>query len=218
MPLPYPPFDKSFCWCLFHSGDNSPVSHYICQYWRFEINIGDPGIKPQPSKDYSSHIKWTVTCPPVKLQPKLTSYSETCQSPKDNAPNGHQISANLGSSKIQTYTEVVSCLKEVKTKPTVNSANDHQQLAVFRLEWVVQLNYSGDIVNSGGGTKHCHFYSPEQAQSGSVTLKTLSQDPCPASALSANLNPVKIEEAKTHDIKAQWYDDDHIVIFDNKVL
>ncbi|KAJ9055238.1 hypothetical protein DSO57_1005938 [Entomophthora muscae] len=67
-------------------------------------------------------------------------------------------------------------------------------------KWLVQLNYSGDVVNSSSGTKHCHFYSPEQAQTGSAALKTLSQDPCPASALSANLNPEKIEEAKTHVI------------------
>ncbi|KAJ9086193.1 hypothetical protein DSO57_1006704 [Entomophthora muscae] len=117
--------------------------------------------------------------------------------PEENK-NGHQIDANLEPSKIQTYAEVVVCLKEVKTKPIVNPANDHQQLPSFHPEWVVQLNYSGDIVKNDSGTKHCHFYSPEQAQPGSAALKTLSQDPCPASALSANLNPAKIEEAKSH--------------------
>ncbi|KAJ9082912.1 hypothetical protein DSO57_1000214 [Entomophthora muscae] len=132
----------------------------------------------------------------LNCKPELTSYSETRQSPKDNSPNGHQIDTNLAPPKIWTYAE------EVKTKPTFNSANDHQQLPVFRPEWVVQLNYSSDVVNSGGETKHYHFYSPEQAQPGSAALKTLSQDPCPASALSANLNPAKIEEAKTHGIKA----------------
>ncbi|KAJ9086923.1 hypothetical protein DSO57_1038538 [Entomophthora muscae] len=45
---------------------------------------------------------------------------------------------------------------------------------------------------------HCHFCSPEQAQTGSSALNTLIPDPCPASALSANLNPEKIEEAKSH--------------------
>ncbi|KAJ9064530.1 hypothetical protein DSO57_1029546 [Entomophthora muscae] len=54
------------------------------------------------------------------------------------------------------------------------------------------------MVNSSGRTKHCHFCSPEQEKPGSATLKTLSQDPCPASALSANLNPAKIKETKTH--------------------
>ncbi|KAJ9080488.1 hypothetical protein DSO57_1024413 [Entomophthora muscae] len=58
------------------------------------------------------------------------SYSETRQSPKDNSPNGHQIDANLEPPKIWTYAEVVACLKEVKTKPIINSANDHQQLPV----------------------------------------------------------------------------------------
>ncbi|KAJ9077988.1 hypothetical protein DSO57_1011277 [Entomophthora muscae] len=98
----------------------------------------------------------------LNCKPKLTSYSETRQSPEDTSPNGHQIDANLAPSKIWTYAEVVACLKEVKTKPTINSANDHQQLSVFCPEWVVQLNYSSDIVNSGGGTKHCHFYLPER--------------------------------------------------------
>ncbi|KAJ9048204.1 hypothetical protein DSO57_1037371 [Entomophthora muscae] len=138
----------------------------------------------------------------LNCKPELTSYSKTLQSPEDNSPNGHQIDANLEPPKIQTYAEVVACLKEVKTKPTVNSANDHQQLPVFCPGWVVQFNYSDDIVNSGSGTKNCHFYLPEQAQPGSAALKSLSQDPCPPSALSANLNPAKIEEAKTHDIKA----------------
>ncbi|KAJ9082644.1 hypothetical protein DSO57_1002590 [Entomophthora muscae] len=55
----------------------------------------------------------------------------------------------------------------------------------------------GDIVNSGGRKKLCHFYSPEQAQPGSAALKKLSQDLCPASALSANLNPAKIKEEKS---------------------
>ncbi|KAJ9057601.1 hypothetical protein DSO57_1021014 [Entomophthora muscae] len=50
--------------------------------------------------------------------------------------------------------------------------------------------------------KHCHFYLPEQAPPGSAALKTLSQDPCPASDLFANLNPAKIEEAKPHGLKA----------------
>ncbi|KAJ9087542.1 hypothetical protein DSO57_1032121 [Entomophthora muscae] len=136
----------------------------------------------------------------LNYKPKLTSYSKTRQSPKDNSPNCHQIDANLEPPKIQTYAEVVACLKKVKTKPIIDSANDHQQLPAFHPEWVVQLNYSGDIVNSGGRTKHCHFYSPEQAQPGSAALKTLSQDPCPASALSANLNPVKIKEAKSQVI------------------
>ncbi|KAJ9051066.1 hypothetical protein DSO57_1008329 [Entomophthora muscae] len=133
-------------------------------------------------------------------KPKSTSYSETCQSPKDNSPNGHQIDANLEPPQIWTYSEVLTCLKEVKAKPIINSANDHQQLPAFHPEWVVQLNCSGDIVNCGGGMKHCHFCSPEQAQPGSATLGTLSQDPHPASALPANLNPAKIEEAKHHVI------------------
>ncbi|KAJ9052681.1 hypothetical protein DSO57_1031914 [Entomophthora muscae] len=143
---------------------------------------------------YTAHL--------LNCKPELTSYSKTHQSPKDNSLNGHQIAANLAPPKIQTYAEVVACLKEVKTKPTVNSSNDYQQLPVFRPEGVVQLNYSGDVVNSGGRTKHHHFYSPEQTQPGSAALKTLSQDPCPASVLSAKLNPAKIEEAKTHGIKA----------------
>ncbi|KAJ9076657.1 hypothetical protein DSO57_1023985 [Entomophthora muscae] len=96
------------------------------QYWRFEINIGDPGIEPQSSKDYLSCTKWTGT------HQLLMSYSETCQSPKDNSPNDPQIAANLVPPKIQNYAEVVACLKEVKTNPTDNSANDCQQLPVFR--------------------------------------------------------------------------------------
>ncbi|KAJ9069392.1 hypothetical protein DSO57_1018933 [Entomophthora muscae] len=132
---------------------------------------------------------------------KLMSYSETRQPPKENSPNGHQIDANLEPPKTQTYTEVAACLNEFRTKPIFNSANDHQQLPVFRPEGVVQLNYSGDIVNSGSGIKHCHFYLPEQAQSGSAALETPSQDLCPASALSANLNPAKIEKSKSHGIK-----------------
>ncbi|KAJ9071662.1 hypothetical protein DSO57_1034816 [Entomophthora muscae] len=130
-----------------------------------------------------------------------SGYSKTCQSPKDNSLNGHQIDANLGPSKTQTYAEVAACLNEVKTKLIFNSSNDHHQLPAFCPERVVQLNYSGDIVNSGGGITHCHFYSPEQALPGSPALETLSQDPCPASALSANLNPAKIKEAKYHGIK-----------------
>ncbi|KAJ9078660.1 Cbx7p [Entomophthora muscae] len=122
----------------------------------------------------------------LNCKPELMSYSETCQSPKDNSPNGHQIAANLAPPKIQTYVEVVACLKE--------------QLTVFHPEWVVQLNYSCDVVNSGSGTKHCHFYSSEQAQPGSAVLKTLRQDLCPVSALSANLNPAKFKEVKPHMI------------------
>ncbi|KAJ9083598.1 hypothetical protein DSO57_1033073 [Entomophthora muscae] len=144
-------------------GEQKPAK---CQYWS--------GWEP-------AHL--------LNCKPELRSYSETRQSPEDNSPNSHQIAANLVPPKILIYAEVVACLKEVKTKPTVNSANDHQHLPAFC-----------DVVNSGGGKKHCHFYSPEQAQPGSAALKTLSQDPCPTSALSANLNPEKIEEAKTHVI------------------
>ncbi|KAJ9063075.1 hypothetical protein DSO57_1004007 [Entomophthora muscae] len=136
----------------------------------------------------------------LNCKTELASYSETCQSPKDNSLDGHQIGANLEPPKIWTYSEVAACLKEVKTKPIFNSANDHQQLPACLPERVVQLNYSGDIVNSGGGTKHYHFYSPEQVLLGSPALKTLSQDSCPASALSANLNPAEIEEAKSHGL------------------
>ncbi|KAJ9080957.1 hypothetical protein DSO57_1019490 [Entomophthora muscae] len=38
----------------------------------------------------------------------------------------------------------------------------------------MQFAGSGDIVNSSSRTKHYHFCLPEQAQSGSATLKTLS--------------------------------------------
>ncbi|KAJ9090024.1 hypothetical protein DSO57_1006726 [Entomophthora muscae] len=67
---------------------------------------------------------------------------------------------------------------------------------------LIQFDCSGDVVNSSGGTKHHHFFSPEQAQPESVTCKTRSQDPCPASALSVNLTPAKIKEANPHGIKA----------------
>ncbi|KAJ9068760.1 hypothetical protein DSO57_1025340 [Entomophthora muscae] len=60
------------------------------------------------------------------------------------------------------------------------------------------------MVNISSRTKHCHFCSPEQTQPGSAALKTLSQDPCPTIALSTNLNPVKIEEAKTHGTRPLW--------------
>ncbi|KAJ9078913.1 hypothetical protein DSO57_1001664 [Entomophthora muscae] len=136
---------------------------------------------------------------PAKLlncKPELTSYSKTRQSPKDNSPNGHQIAVNLTPLKIWTYAEVVACLKEVKTKLSAYSANDLQQLPVFYPEWAVQLNYSGDVVNSSSGMKHCHFCSPEQTLPGSATLKTLDLDPCPTSSLSVNLNPAKIKEAR----------------------
>ncbi|KAJ9052350.1 hypothetical protein DSO57_1035097 [Entomophthora muscae] len=127
----------------------------------------------------------------------LTSYFETRQSPKDNSQNGHQIDANLEPPKTRTYAAVAACLKEVKPNPILNSAND---LPACHLERIVQLNYSGDMVNSGSRMKHCHFYSPEQALPGPPTPKNLSQDPCPTSTLSANLNPAKIEGAKSHVI------------------
>ncbi|KAJ9061201.1 hypothetical protein DSO57_1022879 [Entomophthora muscae] len=67
----------------------------------------------------------------LNCKPELTSYSKTCQSPKDNSPNGHQITTNLAPPKIWTYVEVVACLKEVKTKPATNSSYNCQQLPVF---------------------------------------------------------------------------------------
>ncbi|KAJ9085872.1 hypothetical protein DSO57_1009712 [Entomophthora muscae] len=136
----------------------------------------------------------------LNCKPNLTSYSETRQSPEDNSTNGHQIDANLEPSKIQTYAEVAAFLKEVKTKPIFNSANNYQLMPASSPEWVIQFDCSGDVVNSSGRTKHHLFCSSEQAQPGSAALKTLSQDPCPASALSANLNPAKIKEVKTHVI------------------
>ncbi|KAJ9073987.1 hypothetical protein DSO57_1010747 [Entomophthora muscae] len=119
----------------------------------------------------------------LNCKTKLTSYSETRQPPKDNSPNVHQIDVNLEPPKTQTYAEVAACLKEVKTKPIFNLANNHQQLPVSRPEGVVQFDYS------------------EQAQPGSVAIETPSQDPRPASALSANPNPAKIKEAKSQGIK-----------------
>ncbi|KAJ9065305.1 hypothetical protein DSO57_1021075 [Entomophthora muscae] len=118
--------------------------------------------KPDPPKTNQVTQSGQEPANLLNYKPKLTSYSETCQSSEDNSPNNHQIAANLALPKIQTYAEVVACLKEVKAKPTVNSANNHQQLPVFCPEWVVQSNSSGGIVNSGGGTNHCHFYSPEK--------------------------------------------------------
>ncbi|KAJ9060803.1 hypothetical protein DSO57_1026851, partial [Entomophthora muscae] len=156
---------------------------------------------PDPPKTTQVTQSGQETSHLLNCIPELTSYSKTCQSPKDNSPNGHQIDDNLEPPKTQTYAEVAACLKEVKTKPIFNSANDHYQLPAFCPERVVQLNYSGDIVNSGSRTKHCHFYSPEQALPGSPALETLSQDPCPTSALSANLNPAKIKEENSHGIK-----------------
>ncbi|KAJ9061436.1 hypothetical protein DSO57_1020786 [Entomophthora muscae] len=137
----------------------------------------------------------------LNCKPKLTSYSKTRQPPRDNSPNSHQIDANLGPPKTQTYAEVATCLKEVKTKPIFNLANGHQQLPVSRPEGVVQLDYSGDIVKSGSKTKRCLSDLPEQAQPGSAALETPSQDPHPASALSENPNPAKIEEAKSQGTK-----------------
>ncbi|KAJ9071203.1 hypothetical protein DSO57_1039330, partial [Entomophthora muscae] len=98
----------------------------------------------------------------LSCKPKLLSYSENHQSPKDNSPNGHQIATNLVPPKIQTYAKLVAFLKEIKTKPIASSANDHQQLPVFCPEWAMQLASSGDMVNSSSKKKHCHFCSPEQ--------------------------------------------------------
>ncbi|KAJ9081208.1 hypothetical protein DSO57_1017222 [Entomophthora muscae] len=86
---------------------------------------------PKTTQDTQSGQKPTNL---INCKPKLTSYSKTRQSPKDNSPNGHQIATNLVPPKIQNYAEVVAYLKEVKTKPTANSANDCQQLSVFRPE------------------------------------------------------------------------------------
>ncbi|KAJ9071484.1 hypothetical protein DSO57_1036471 [Entomophthora muscae] len=168
------------------------------------------------SVNYSA-FRWLTTEDPSKItqvtqsgrgtarllncKPELTSYSETRQPPRDNSSNGHQIDANLEPPKTQTYAEIAACHKEVKIKPIFNLANGHQQLPVSRPEGVVQLDYSGDIVNSGGKTKCCLSNLPEQAQPGSAALETPSQDPQPATALSVNLNPAKIKEAKSQGIK-----------------
>ncbi|KAJ9062892.1 hypothetical protein DSO57_1006015 [Entomophthora muscae] len=115
---------------------------------------------PDPPKTTQVTQSGQETAHLLNCKLELTSYSKTCQSPKVNSPNGYHIDANLEPPKIQTYAEVTACLKEVKMKPIFNSANDHQQLSAFCPEGVVQLNYSDDIVNSGGGTKHYHFYLP----------------------------------------------------------
>ncbi|KAJ9082649.1 hypothetical protein DSO57_1002595 [Entomophthora muscae] len=193
-----------------------------------EINPGsqkaDPTLQTSPGPanplrdglklmNYSAFCRPTTKDPPKTTQVtqsgqgtanllncvlKLTSYSKTRQSPKDDSPNGHQIDANLEPPKTQIYAEVTACFKEVKTNPILNSANN---LPACCPEGVVQLDYSGDIVNSGSKTKCCLSNFPEQAQPGSAALKTPSQDPRPASALSVNLNPAKIKEAKSQGIK-----------------
>ncbi|KAJ9077768.1 hypothetical protein DSO57_1013416 [Entomophthora muscae] len=74
---------------------------------------------PDPSKTTQITQSGQETAHLLNCKTKLMSYSETHQSPKDNSPNGHQIDANLEPPKIWTYAEVVACLKEVKTKPTI---------------------------------------------------------------------------------------------------
>ncbi|KAJ9078656.1 hypothetical protein DSO57_1004613 [Entomophthora muscae] len=63
-----------------------------------------------------------------------------------------------------TYTVNVVCLKEVGKGPATSPANRHQLLPVSSPEKVLQLANSDDMVNNGGQTKHCHFYSPEPVQ------------------------------------------------------
>ncbi|KAJ9085367.1 hypothetical protein DSO57_1014786 [Entomophthora muscae] len=67
-------------------------------------------------------------------QDPLGPDTETCQTLKDNSLNGHQIAVNLVPSKIQTYAEVVACLKEVTTRPPARTANDHQLMPVSSID------------------------------------------------------------------------------------
>ncbi|KAJ9081472.1 hypothetical protein DSO57_1014362 [Entomophthora muscae] len=69
---------------------------------------------PDPPKTTRVTQSGQETTHLLNCKTKLTSYSKTRQSPKDNSPNGHQIDANLEPPKIRTYAEVVACLKEVK--------------------------------------------------------------------------------------------------------
>ncbi|KAJ9082304.1 hypothetical protein DSO57_1005754 [Entomophthora muscae] len=98
----------------------------------------------------------------LSCKPELLNYSETHQTFEDDSPNGHQIAVNLVPSKTQTYTEVVACLKEVTARPPASPANDHQLMPVSSPEWLIQFDWSGDVVKSSGGTKYCHFCSSEQ--------------------------------------------------------
>ncbi|KAJ9056036.1 hypothetical protein DSO57_1037210 [Entomophthora muscae] len=53
------------------------------------------GSNPNPPKTTQVTQSGQKTAHLLNCKPELTSYSETCQSPKDNSPNSHQIDANL---------------------------------------------------------------------------------------------------------------------------
>ncbi|KAJ9074722.1 hypothetical protein DSO57_1003777 [Entomophthora muscae] len=97
--------------------------------------------------------------------------------------------------RAQTYAEVVAW-----TRPTTSPASKHQLLPVPSPERGMQLASSCDMVNHSGKIKHYHFCLPEQTQPGPAALKTLIQDPCPASKTPMDLKPAKNEEAKSHVI------------------
>ncbi|KAJ9088080.1 hypothetical protein DSO57_1026731 [Entomophthora muscae] len=161
-----------------------------------ESTLETPESNPDPPKATQVTQNGQKPANLLSCRPELSNYSKTYQTLKDNSPSKHQITINHVLPKTQTYAEVAACLKEVTTRPPAGPSDDHQLMPASSPEWVIQFDCSGDVVNSGGGTKHCHFCSSEQAQLGSAARKTRSQGPSLASELSPDRNPAKSKEAK----------------------
>ncbi|KAJ9061822.1 hypothetical protein DSO57_1016757 [Entomophthora muscae] len=101
---------------------------------------------------------------PLSHRLKLLNYSATRWPTTEDSLNGCQIATKLVPLKTHTYAGDVVCLKEVGEGPTTIPANKPQSLTVSSPEKVLQLASSGDMVNNGVKTKHCHFCSPEPVQ------------------------------------------------------
>ncbi|KAJ9065489.1 hypothetical protein DSO57_1019077 [Entomophthora muscae] len=126
--------------------------------------------------------------------PQLSPVSSLWSPPLSNCS-----SPPLGGILVVCFTGIgakLTCQKEVTTRPPPSPANDLQLPPVSSPEWVIPFDCSGDMVNSSGGTKYCHFCSSEQAQLGSAARKTISQGLSPASEWSPDLKSAKIKEVK----------------------
>ncbi|KAJ9072400.1 hypothetical protein DSO57_1027961 [Entomophthora muscae] len=66
----------------------------------------------------------------LSCKPKLLNYYEICQTLENGSLNGHHIAVNPVPPKTQTYTEVLTFLKEVTTRPPASLTNDHQLMPV----------------------------------------------------------------------------------------